>query len=323
MFILLLIFMGIGFTIEGINIWIEVIVGILLLLTGAALAWGIVDYMNDWLVVTDRRVVYQEKMLFVQQFRKEAPLEQIQNVDYRMTLLGRWLNFGTLVIQTAGTYGAIAFNYTTNFKMLRKSIAEQQVQRRQHAAAQSKTQIHRQLEKRIGLMLDPPSRVYTGSLGKDAITGWQDRVSQRMGLGLTKLDDDRIVWRKHWMALLPRIGWAWVIPFLILLISVVFWVNAIDGIPDNWRQAGVGVEVFTGFMILIFMARLRVGDRRLVQRHLRSDAEGCDQCAQVALRPARGSTFGKPGSYSERGNAHSHTDPLASRLRQRDHPDGR
>ena len=69
------------------------------------MVWGVVDYRNDWLVVTNRRVVYQEKLLFVHAWRKEAPLEQIQSVDFLRNFVGRWLGYGTLIVRTAGTPG--------------------------------------------------------------------------------------------------------------------------------------------------------------------------------------------------------------------------
>ena len=57
---------------------------LLVLLLGGilAIAWGTLDYFNDWMTVTDLRVVHHEELLFVNEWRKQAPLEQIQNVDF-------------------------------------------------------------------------------------------------------------------------------------------------------------------------------------------------------------------------------------------------
>lgn len=84
-------------------------------------------------------------MLFVNEWRKEAPLEQIQNVDFRSTWLGKLLDYGTMTIATALTAGTISFDYTTNFRSLRANILEQREQRRRHASA-GKMTIQRMLE---------------------------------------------------------------------------------------------------------------------------------------------------------------------------------
>ena len=145
----------------GVQTWIRVVAGILLFFAVLALIYGTVDYFNDRLVVTNRRVVQQEKHLFMGEWRKEAPLEQIQNINFQTTFIGRWLNYGTMVIQTAASAGRIVFKYTTHFSRLNGAITEQREQRRRHAPAQSKVSIHRMLEQRLGLPLELPDHVYT------------------------------------------------------------------------------------------------------------------------------------------------------------------
>ena len=107
----------------------------LMLPTGGAIVWGTIDYLNDWLVVTNRRVMHQEKVLFINEWRKEAPLEQVQNVDFRSTWLGKILDYGTMTIATAATAGTITFDYTTHFRDLRETIIEQRKQRQRHTTA--------------------------------------------------------------------------------------------------------------------------------------------------------------------------------------------
>ena len=122
--------------------------------------WGAVDYFNDWIAVTNRRVVYQEKVILISRVRKEAPLEQIQQVDEDRTFLGGLLNYGTMVIQTASTAGKITFTYTRNFDALNSAIRQQQEERKLHSAAESKTAISLTLSNRLGHNLVLPSRVW-------------------------------------------------------------------------------------------------------------------------------------------------------------------
>lgn len=255
---LLLILLAIALILPGTQVWLIAANIVLVIMTAVALAWGIADYRNDWLVVTNRRVVYQEKLLFVHVWRKEAPLEQIQSVDFRRTIWGRWLGYGTLVVQTAGTQGTIMFNYTTDFDQLKKVIRSQQDQRKRHVAAISKMQIHRQLEKRLVIPLNPPSKVFVRSKGaapKEPQT-WRTWLYGKQGLGIRWEEGNRIVWRKHWMALVPRLSWAWIILFLLFLLWVASWAATQRMIPIDLLQASGVIAGILIVLVLLFLGRL-------------------------------------------------------------------
>jgi uncharacterized membrane protein YdbT with pleckstrin-like domain len=238
-------------------VWVGSTVILLLLMSGVALAWGIVDYRNDWLVVTNRRVVYQEKLLFVHSWRKEAPLEQIQSVDFLRNFVGRWLGFGTLIVRTAGTSGEIAFNYTTNFDELRGVIKAQQEQRKQHATAQSKISIHRQLERRLGLMVEPPSRISRAQPpAPPEPQKWWSRFTGRQGIGIRWEEGNRIIWRKHWMALLPQIGWGWLTPFLLIILFAGYWLLSTRQVTTEWELVVNVVQWFLLLFVIAFIGRL-------------------------------------------------------------------
>ena len=76
----------------------------------ALLRWQ--DWRNDYYVVTNKRVVHHESRLPTFQVTvDQAPLHQIQNVNMlKSGPIATILNFGTLVIQTAGQEGSITFN---------------------------------------------------------------------------------------------------------------------------------------------------------------------------------------------------------------------
>ena len=214
--------------------------------------WGILDYLNDWLVVTTRRVVHQEKVLFVNEWRKEAPLEQIQSVRFQTTWLGRWLNYGTTTVRTAATLGVITFEYTTGFAKLSETIMEQRAQRQKHTVAQSKTVINQTLEQRLGLenyAAQPGLRTVSRGKkqhstrrpqghrerqcsategtqgegegnpvgeGKDA--GKEEDAGEGAGEGEEEsVGGEKIIWRKHWIILVPKLAGVVVLLFLVAL----------------------------------------------------------------------------------------------------------
>lgn len=230
-------FFAVGVLLPGVQIWLRVLLGFTMFLGLILLLWSIVDYMNDWLIVTNRRVVHQEKVLFVNEWRKEAPLEHIQNVNFASTWLGKILNYGTMVIQTAGTTGTISFNYTMHFAQLNAAITEQRRARRMHSAAQSKTYIHRQLERRLGLPLRLPNRVYAGGRAVPAPTGWRARLAARVNRPLRRQVGNRLIWRKHWIVLLPRLAWALVVLFIVTLLAILPSFGDLVGVPESARPA--------------------------------------------------------------------------------------
>lgn len=119
----------------GLEVLLRAAIITVLVLGVAALIWGIIDYWNDWLMITDLRVIHQEKVLFVTETREEASLEQIQNVNQYRTLAGRLFNYGAITIETAATVGVIRFDYAKDFNNLRKEIVSRREQRRRHAEA--------------------------------------------------------------------------------------------------------------------------------------------------------------------------------------------
>jgi uncharacterized membrane protein YdbT with pleckstrin-like domain len=74
--------------------------------------WEFEDWRNDIYMVTNRLIIdVEKKPLFFDEKRKQAPLDAIQNVSLRQRgLIAYLLNYGDVLIQTAGTSGDFAFN---------------------------------------------------------------------------------------------------------------------------------------------------------------------------------------------------------------------
>ena len=73
--------------------------------------WGFVDYYNDYLLITNQRLVRQEKVIFFTENRQAAFLEQIRNIDTDVTFFGNLFGYGTLSIYTAAAIGSIDFDF--------------------------------------------------------------------------------------------------------------------------------------------------------------------------------------------------------------------
>ena len=74
----------------------------LLVCIGAA-GWGVwngIDWGNDYYIVTDRRVVWLEKVIGIYDSRQESPLPKIQRVAVNTDFWGRQFDYGDLVVRT-------------------------------------------------------------------------------------------------------------------------------------------------------------------------------------------------------------------------------
>ena len=207
----------------GISLWVGL--GISALLVILTVIWGILNYLNDYFIVTNRRVIQQEKVIFFSEQRREALLEQIQRVDVATTFWGNLLNYGTLSVYTAGTTGSIDFDFVADPDNLRTAIFHHRSLCQQRSSAESKLDIQDALENRLGLSVDLPSRVRTDSAlpaPDDTAAGlplWQKlRRAITVDSSLDRETTDRIVWHKHWWVLFVQV----VLPGTLFLIEVLF-----------------------------------------------------------------------------------------------------
>ena len=256
-FIALLILIGLGYIgsrIAGYQWWVILPTAFLIVAGVILFTWGAVDYFNDWIAVTNRRVVYQEKVLLISRVRKEAPLDQIQQIDEDRTFLGGLLNYGTTVIQTASTAGKITFTYTRNFEALNNAVRQQQEERQRHSAAESKTAISHTLSDRLGHNLVLPSRVWQTVKSVPKEDGSR-RFLPRLRRNHEYSDDERIIWRKHWIVLLPKLWWALLI--LLFTVGLVILFIFIDPIiPETLPGLRWVARFGVGMLFLVALAQV-------------------------------------------------------------------
>lgn len=103
--------------------------GIYLLLAGLLVFWALyiyLDWKDDWLALTTRRLILMDKTLVFHETRREVPVLKIQNIvaEYPR-LLSMYLDFGDLSIDTAGA-GVLVFKDLPHPRQMREVIFLQQ-----------------------------------------------------------------------------------------------------------------------------------------------------------------------------------------------------
>lgn len=64
------------------------------------LIWRIIDWRNDYFIVTNKRVVWIEKVALIYESRQEAPLRTIMSVGIQRSRIGAVLGFADVVVTT-------------------------------------------------------------------------------------------------------------------------------------------------------------------------------------------------------------------------------
>jgi hypothetical protein len=189
------------------------------------LVWVVIDWGNDYYVVTNQRVVWLEKVIGIYDSRQESPINMILSVGVETSQLGRILDYGNVVIRTF--VGKIIFSHVTHPEQAQHMIEEYWNRTKEHAVGLEKDAMKNAIRKRLGLPMPKPKRAF----GEPAPLE-KNEDSPRRNAGLVALlkflgtntlklryeAGENVIYRKHWVVLLLE---AW-IPFLGTLSLLLF-----------------------------------------------------------------------------------------------------
>jgi CRP-like cAMP-binding protein/uncharacterized membrane protein YdbT with pleckstrin-like domain len=204
--------------------------------------WNIIDWSNDYFIVTNKRVIHFEKTIWFFEEREEAPIEQVADVqESALGVMARLLGFSDVRVETAGHKIDIDFSFAPRRKQIRKNIFEQIDRVRSHAQSARSAKIRAGIREDLQKYLSPsgttplivpavpamaptPDNVPTLTR-QQRRTSLSKRLSELFGLRIE--EQGNITWRKHWFILFERISKpvaAWVIVTAIgALFFIVPW----------------------------------------------------------------------------------------------------
>ncbi|HSB89026.1 MAG TPA: cyclic nucleotide-binding domain-containing protein [Anaerolineales bacterium] len=170
---------------------------VLFLLGSGYFVWQWADWRNDYYLVTDRRVVWLEKVIGLYDSRQECPLGMILSVGLDSSLTSRWLGYADVVVRSYT--GTLVFRHTSHPAALAALIEE--LRRRQQAAGEQAdrrviaTALRQRLEGEVAPPAAPP-RPQTEperSLDGVGLDHWTLQVRFEV--------KGVITYRKHWAVL--------------------------------------------------------------------------------------------------------------------------
>ena len=181
----------------------------------AWMVWQYIDWGNDYYIVTNRRVIWLEKVVALYDSREEAPLETVVAVNTQSELVGRWLGYGDVLVRTYT--GSIPFRHVGSPAIL-AALVNELIDRGKQVARQNENEaIQSAIRKRLGLeaasaaAASAPQAEKTMTASRKVLA---DFFKMRYEEGST------ITFRKHWIVLLRYTFWPTVIILSVLLLLI-------------------------------------------------------------------------------------------------------
>lgn len=174
------------------------------LLVAIYIVYAYIDWRNDALLMTDRRLLRLERVILVFQSQREASLDRVQNVGVRIPgLLGTLLEYGEVRVETAARAGDIVFGPVHRPRQVQDAIQSRVLELRAAFSEQRMREVVRRARAPRGAT----------AAGGSATEQVRRRTRFRLLPPNPLVEGERIVWHKHWIFLVVRIF----VPLLLLL----------------------------------------------------------------------------------------------------------
>lgn len=203
------VFYGQSFVPENLRLGVWIMVGVLFLADLAWMRWTWVDFHNDWYIVTNKRIIDIDKVVFLFDSRAEVPLTSVSNTAVSASEWGRVLDYGDLVVNTFS--GPITFHNVPYPQATADMILEHLNRIRLQQKLQERDALKATIRKSLAdkpqqaaltkapppLKKAPPPPKFLQEL---------QGLRQRLALSIREQRGDTIVYHKHHYVLIQRIG---------------------------------------------------------------------------------------------------------------------
>ncbi len=171
----------------------------LTLLTGFWTLWNYIDWGNDYSIITNRRIIFQEKIVFFYNSRQEVPLEAIQATSMDSSQLGRLVGFGDLIMKT--WTGQLAFPDIRHPEVVSEILEDQ----RKHLVHEHEMEEKRTLRKLIRRRLQfvPQEQTETKQVPRQLKPGSLSELMANI-FQMRWVHEGIVTYRKHWFILMRK-----------------------------------------------------------------------------------------------------------------------
>jgi len=206
--------------------------------------WIVIDYRNDYSIITSQRVLFQEKVVLLYDSRRESPIKAILAISTKTSQLGRIFGYGDVVVRT---YAGLIVLPDLRYPDLVANVLEAEWSR--FRAGPSKAERLSNLEgvvrQRVGLPEDQAAQAKAAGADEEEMQPAliQPSETQRFLANLFQLrfeSGGAITYRKHWFILLQRIGR----PSLALIALLAIFIARLSGAFSLFSVGGLIITLF-------------------------------------------------------------------------------
>ena len=195
-----------------------------MLVNVAWLVWVVVDFYNDFSVVTNRRIAYLRKILLIYDSRQEVPLDAVLAHDVRTDQVGRIIGYGDIIVRTyTGELVLSRLAQPYLVVNLINEMRERAKASRKRARLESIDQI---IRRRLNLGADepipqPPAQEVKPVVKSGKLTQFLSDLFM-----LRTEENGSIIYRTHWFILLKKT----IIPLILTLLVILSVISIFLGI---------------------------------------------------------------------------------------------
>jgi CRP-like cAMP-binding protein/membrane protein YdbS with pleckstrin-like domain len=212
-------------------------------MAGASALWGIwevLDWLNDYFIITNQRVVWLEQILLQSASRQEAPMAAIQSVNVETGQIGRIFGFGDVFLRTFTGTGSLRLTNVAQPTRFANLIEELLIRARSKTE-EAQTKLMRQtIRESLGLAVthaverpSPPVKPEEEQDGRWVIPLLRTR----------EVRGDVITYHKHWPVLIAK---TWMPTLIFVALSVLM----IYLLVQNWTIGNTQIPMVTTFIFL-------------------------------------------------------------------------
>lgn len=221
------------------------------------LGWNALNWWNDTYIVTNKRAVRINKVVFFSDSRQEVGVEKIQAQKVeRGGPISVFLNISDLYLTSAASEeGGLVFEQVGNVDRIQKAIEGEKlkVTERRSAAQREKvrTQIANEMRHYVFQQHAPPEAPKPVRVRRSFVSRLRAVWDWMFG---TEIRSDNVVtWRKHHIVLLQQVGisLAFFVALALLMIGVTIYGSAFE-LVRNGVYLGLGVLMLIAFGAIVW-----------------------------------------------------------------------
>jgi len=226
-----------------------------LIALGAWIAWLIVDWGNDYYIVTNQRVVWLEKVVGIYDSRQESALSTVLSVGVEANPLGRVLDYGNVIVRTF--VGKIPFSHVDHPYQAARMIEEYWMRTRSAAVAMEKEAMKDEIRKKLGIPIPPRPKPEVAPPPPPPLPR-RASFLRLLGANTLKLrleSGDTIIYRKHWVVLILE-AWMPVLGILAILTLLIqrLWQLALSPTEALISfSGGITIDVWASVLLIVLL----------------------------------------------------------------------